>query len=422
MASYLYVKEPLFINKAYTEQDWRSLVAGTMIKKDISSETLRDLSTCSLHITYGASGALHYAHHLVKKKDGSYREIQAPSTTLKIYQQMLLEKLNSSFTLSESSTAVRGRNFVNNATVHTGAKHVLRVDIKHFYPSCSASRLLDYVMKKYPEHMTWFCGAIPFMFYYPQEADLKLIDTSKMFLATGGPTSPFLGNMALGPLDEAVLEFLKAYPDSVYTRYLDDLTISFKNDLDPEQMNVIRHGIFKIMANQGWVPHPKKSRWINPVHDKVTVTGVDIRNDPKVTTKYIKNKVKPRIEQAVSALFTRNYTLPKFTRKRKQHQINTFEDVMPSFFSQLLPTLNYVKLVNPQQHQKLIDHLSVRINRHFIAKYSEVNEQTLQLFFLDLKNRNRIFIGDHGESPHLLDEVKTPTDALVYSLKSLLGR
>lgn len=394
-------------NRIHTRTGWEHLNFG----KDLGQATVR-VSTS------------YYDIHTISKKGGGSREVQAPKFPLKKLQRAILEELNTKFTLSESSTAARGKNFVGNATPHAGAVDVLRVDIKEFYPNCRADELIRQMHLRYPEHTEWFLNHIPFMFYVRRDTfGNRLTGAYDLFLATGAPTSPFLGNLALVPLDEHVLHFLGTYPGATYTRYLDDLTISFKEAVNPEKKNEIRLGIFKIMRDHNWIPHPRKSRWINPTHDRFTVTGVDLRTTPKVTGKYIKQLVKPMIEREVKTLFELNYNLPAFTKKRKAEDIKTFEDIMPIYFGGLLPTLNYIKLVNLQQHQQLIDHLKTRIRRQFELSYGNPialgkEPQFSQEWALRLRNRNRNFVPyvELGD----IKSIQTPEDALIFAVTSLL--
>lgn len=297
-----------------------------------------------------------YSVFRIEKKSGTYRQIQAPQNFLKKIQQDLLNQMKEKFKLHPAAMAVAGKSYIDNASLHLGAKHVLKADILNFYTS-TKKKTVDHVLELFfPEQVEWMKQYSAF-FYYRDSS------TQQPWLPTGAPTSPFIGNIVLYPID-VELTSLANKLGAKYSRYLDDITLSFTKDLNCEELNEIRNTLSSIFTNHGWVLHPGKTRWINPQNDCFTVTGVDIRTEQKVSSKYIREKVRPAIESSVKNLFSSfRIEIPAFFPNRKSTDFQIFEDILPVLFSDILPLLSYVKQVNKEQYAQLVDHLRYRLNR-----------------------------------------------------------
>lgn len=311
-----------------------------------------------------------YVNGRVTKPDGTQRPLRQPTAQMKRLQRKLLTELETKFTLGECVSAKKGSSYVTSAKKHLGAKHILRADIKSFYDSVSAGKLSEIVKQYWPDHEDWIDVNIPFLFVAPNSGwNYKW---SMTLLPTGSPTSPFLSNIVAKRLDDNMLALAAKY-QATYTRYIDDMVLSFKQDLDPEEMNTIRLEVCKLIQAEGWTPHPRKTRWIDPASDRVVVTGVDLRRtEARVTTRYIKDKVKPMLDRAAQRIDTAGVSclvdnqsdllLPQFTSKRKSSDIKDLESLLPILFWHELPTLSYIKQVNPDQYKQCVEYLGKRIN------------------------------------------------------------
>jgi hypothetical protein len=111
-----------------------------------------------------------------------------------------------------------------------------------------------------------------------------------------------------------------------------------------------------------WKAHPAKSKWINPNNDQYTVTGVDIRGEPKVTGQYIKKKVRPICDQAAREFFKSPGCLPPFIWTKELSRYDTFEKCLPIVFPSVAPVLAYVKQVSPSQYSSCIKYFIKRVD------------------------------------------------------------
>lgn len=327
----------------------------------------------------------YYFDNIIRKKDKSIRVLVVPVKRLKEVQQQILHVLNEAIKLPDHVTAKVGSSYTINASRHLGAHHILNMDIRGFYESVTSEKIRSVVAEYYPEHLEFFKLHTMFLFVGPKglatdmstwythpnggQSDwppLNTVTHKHLFLPTGAPTSPFISNIAALPLDSKILNYIAKY-NGTYTRYIDDITISFKQELTNVQMNEIREQITKFFEEEGWKLHPLKTKWLDPSINRITVTGIDIRGDQiRVSNRYIKDKIKPWIDrEAARVVYLSTYWHPHFTRRMIDKGINTFEDTISLFFSKsFVSTLEYIKQVNIDQYNKCIEYIKLRLLAH----------------------------------------------------------
>jgi hypothetical protein len=352
-----------------------------------------------------------YAVHAIRKKNGGSRQIEAPNKDMKRIQRILLSQMKQMFQLHPAAMAVVGKSYVDNASPHVGAKHVFKTDIMDFYPTTTRKKVDQVLKNHFPEQYDWMNSRLA-LFYY---RDGNLLDTR---LPTGAPTSPFIGNLVLYGVDITLTDLAEKLKGT-YTRYLDDITFSFTRDVDPVEMNDIRNEICAILIRNHWQPHPRKTRWIDPSHDRYTVTGVDVRTEQKVTSKYIRQKVRHLVEHNVHLVINCNYVLPKWIHNRNASHFNKFEDVLPIFFGDSLPILGYIKQVNKEQYSQQVERTRQRLNR-----ICELEQVSLSNFTRNTISKLLTYfhLFDDQRNPQLPPEVKTFDEALVFALQYVLAR
>ena len=181
----------------------------------------------------------HYRNHLVAKRSGGLRLIEAPKQRLKLLQrEILADILNAIPTHPAAHGFVRGRSIQSFAAPHIGQRAVLRMDIENFFPSISFARVAAFFRTAgYPERVADFLAglcthAVPNKFWRqlaPQpdteaRTELKRI-YSPRHLPQGAPASPALANLCAYRLD-CRLHALAQAGGAVYSRYADDLAFS----------------------------------------------------------------------------------------------------------------------------------------------------------------------------------------------------
>jgi RNA-directed DNA polymerase len=160
----------------------------------------------------------HYRSFNIRKRDGSLREIQTPRTYLKVIQWWLLDNLLGRVALPEYVFGfVPGRSAVQNAKFHSGAKHILNVDIEQFFPSITHEQVASIFRKLgYIELVTTML------------ADLCCVGGR---VPQGAPTSPAIANLVLEPLDRKLMLIGQKH-FCRYSRYADDLSFSSEHRIE----------------------------------------------------------------------------------------------------------------------------------------------------------------------------------------------
>ncbi len=156
-----------------------------------------------------------YQRLTIPKKNGGVRVLHKPSDALRQLQRKILRRLLARLKAHPAATAFeRGKSIVHNAMPHVGKDVVIRMDVRNFFPSTSAGRV-----RLYFRNIGWNAEAA--------EALTRLC-TYEGGLPQGAPTSPRLANIVNYGLDTRLARFAEKY-GADYTRYADDITISFNN-------------------------------------------------------------------------------------------------------------------------------------------------------------------------------------------------
>lgn len=210
------------------------------------------------------------------KSGNKNRQIEEPLAELKEKQREILKKYTD-FPFDRHCHSVKGKSILTNASVHEGARHLLRVDIK----SCYQSTTRNILVKGYE------LGVVDNNFYdmmnFHEDLDYCLwFDGKDWILPTGAPTSPVLCNVALTWFDR----FLALKVENMgyrYSRYFDDIHISTTNIKRDWEVKELVEGLLDFV---GYKPNKKKSKWLTVNSDKTIITGVSIGQGSNVPNSF----------------------------------------------------------------------------------------------------------------------------------------
>lgn len=217
----------------------------------------------------------------IPKKKGGHRKIQAPSADLLVIQKHLNHYFQSIY-LMVKPKEVHGfinkpegyeycHSIVSNAKQHVSKKHVLNMDLKDFFPSISAKRVRQILVKHIGINDSKMADV------------LALLCTYQKSLPIGAPTSPVLSNFACLEMDQELAAYC-LLKEIDYTRYADDLTFSCNEYLTE---NVIQD--LRIIINKhDFTINEKKFRLLSS-KSKQTVTGIIVNKKVNVDRTYIRN-------------------------------------------------------------------------------------------------------------------------------------
>ena len=198
-----------------------------------------------------------YSEFVITKNNGSSRKIHAPNACLKSIQWWILDNiLTQKYTYDNIFGFVPGRNAVQNAEYHFGARHLLNIDIKDFFPSIKLYQV----------------SRVFYEFGYDSEMSeiLASICCRKGAVPQGAPTSPAIGNYVLRELDKKLAD-MSNDQDIKYSRYADDLTFSSKEWIDRDFLTEVK----TLIEAEGFFLNPSKTRFSGP-GDQMEVTGIVI--------------------------------------------------------------------------------------------------------------------------------------------------
>lgn len=174
----------------------------------------------------------------IRKNNGSERIITVPSASMKRKQQMALQ---SAIPLETSYGTCPSKGIKQFVLAHSNAGYIIKVDIQDFFHSIKYTSFIRHVS------LTQFPNGYPFYkcFYRLQDSDVSV-------LPQGFPTSPYLANLYLYKFDNDMEGAIRNI-GGTYTRYFDDIVVSFTSEPDEHTyafvMSSIRNGLRDLSLN-----------------------------------------------------------------------------------------------------------------------------------------------------------------------------
>jgi hypothetical protein len=239
-----------------------------------------------------------YREFYIPKRSGGERRILAPDAPTKSLQRRILRRLLARLKSHPAAMGFeRGRSIVTNARSHQGQAVVMRFDVKDFFPSTRAERV-----KQYFRRIGW---------NRPAAELLTRLSTHDGGLPQGAPTSPRLSNLVNHRLD-ARLAGMAAKLGGVYTRYADDITISFgreprgpvrvrnprtgavrvvEGDTVSQKTHYIAWFLERVLYDFDYRVHRRQKRSIRRRHQQQLVTGLvvnDRANLPRAIRRWLR--------------------------------------------------------------------------------------------------------------------------------------
>ena len=203
----------------------------------------------------------------IKKKQNEFRTIYIPNCIeMDKLKKILpkLSKLNKLMCGNYVHGFIVGRNPVTNATPHIGYEFSISFDLKDFFDTIKPHQIEQYLSD--------------------EEIESCFIDGSPR---QGLPTSPAIANLAAIPMDNAIIKFLAG--SAIYTRYADDLTISFN---DKDFIQSIIHNIPIIINACGFLINESKTKVMSAKTGRRIITGIAVGEDSVYPSRKSKRKLR----------------------------------------------------------------------------------------------------------------------------------
>ncbi len=231
----------------------------------------------------------HYIRFKMPKKTGGERLISAPMPRLKNAQYWILDNILKILKPNDVAHGfVDGRSIVSNAKPHIGAKVVINLDLKDFFPSISYKRVKGLFRSfGYSESVSTILGLLCTEAATEEvELDGKTyyVETGERHLPQGSPASPSITNLICRRMDKRLTTAANKL-NFKYTRYADDLTFS-STSVQLEVGKLLRQ-IKYIVKMEDFTINDKKTRIIRR-NGRQEVTGIVVNDKANVSRKKLK--------------------------------------------------------------------------------------------------------------------------------------
>jgi hypothetical protein len=244
-------------------------LSALKVRGDVARFLRITLDELAALIRPGAGPGCAYVAFEVPKARGGVRVLHAPRAALKRAQRRILDQLLAPLEAHPAAHGfVPGRSVVTNAAPHVGARLVLKMDLRDFFPTIHFGRLVG-LFRRHGAGAPAAEALAALVTYRPTLPDGRVSWPS--LLPQGAPTSPALSNLVCRRLDARLVALAQA-AGGVYTRYADDLTFSFHE----EPQKGLGHFVWwanQIVGQEGFVENLEKRRVLRP-SGQVRVTGV----------------------------------------------------------------------------------------------------------------------------------------------------
>lgn len=234
---------------------------------------------------------------LPKRSGHGTRTIFSPKPLLNSMQEVAKTILETFYVPKPYVTGfIKKRNITDNALPHIGNKYIFSADLKDFFSQIKGNLIFDILTKppySFPEIFANFivylcCTDIYETDFYSSTGKHYMLDN--MYLPQGACTSPILSNIVCEKMDNEVNKFCKQN-GAVYTRYADDITISFCSDSlltkKKDRLNEVFHN--QLLTLVPYHFNKKKTR-IRKRGQRLEVTGIIISDEKlNVRRTYIKD-------------------------------------------------------------------------------------------------------------------------------------
>ena len=247
----------------------------------------------------------HYRRWLVPKRDGTQRLISAPKSDLKRVQRWIMREVTEHLPVHGAAHGfLSGRSIVTNARVHAGARIVVKLDIRGFYPTVTMRRVKGLLRRAgLGEQVATLMALLATE--SPREEVLThgrthYVAIAPRSLPQGAPTSPSITNALCMRLD-CRLSGLARKLGCRYTRYADDLTFSWHGK-DKSDVGALLRAVRMIVRAEGFEIHTSKTRVMRKgARQKVTGLVVNAVREgvppvrvPRATVRRLRAAIKNR--------------------------------------------------------------------------------------------------------------------------------
>lgn len=229
-------------------------MSQTLLKPTYDLKLIREISALSLSLglpepllisTAAQADSLYRKAKPIDKPDGSIRQPFDALPPLKAIQRRIKDRILKRVDFPLYLTgSLSGRDYRTNAAQHAGAKIVICEDIEKFFPSTSRERILD----------IW----LNFFRFSEDVANLLTnLTTKDGALPEGASTSSYLANLVFWN-QEPRLQAKLARKNIVYSRFVDDISVSSKQFLVEEEKTALIAQVYGMLKRHNYKAKRRK--------------------------------------------------------------------------------------------------------------------------------------------------------------------
>jgi hypothetical protein len=213
-----------------------------------------------------------------KQVKNKLRELSEPNPEFKILQKKIIARIFCHIKfphyLHGGIKAEDARDFFSNANAHSGAETAIAVDIRNFFPSIKIAQVEDVFLQT---------------FKFPPDVSkiLAQLVTLNGIVPQGAPTSSYISNLVMSEKEYRVVSKFESQ-GLVYTRLIDDVTVSSKKVITSNGVTKIIDDIAKMLSYYDFELHADKTKIYSRSNPQklMLITGLWLnRGTPKIEKK-----------------------------------------------------------------------------------------------------------------------------------------
>lgn len=231
-----------------------------------------------LHMPLSALQQHVCSYHTVEipKPRGGKRRLEIPDQETRQLQRRILHSLLQSLNAHPFACGFeQDTSIVDAALPHQRKAIVVKMDVRRFFESTSATRIQNYFAG-----IGWDAQAA---------ALLTELTTCNGHLPQGAPTSPRLSNLVNARLDESLLRIARRHGGG-YSRYADDITMSFPKGRG-RKVRGLTQAVRRILKMYGYTMHGGRKLKFYRQHQRQAVLGLVVNQKvalPRKTRRWLR--------------------------------------------------------------------------------------------------------------------------------------
>jgi hypothetical protein len=268
---------------------------------------------------------------IIVKEDGSIKVIYNPAPPIKQVQQKMIAAIFDCVVFpAYINGGIKRRNYRDDCLLHTEAKIVINLDISTFFESISAHEV-----KKLWQY---------FFNLPPKVADLLTrLTTYRGHLPRGAPASSYLANLMFWDI-EPKLEAILRKRGIIYSRYIDDVSLSSKRVLTHQEIGSAIGQVYGMFFRKGVQPNRVKQK-ITFSSKAVRVHNINVNDVVPTIPKQVRREIRAAVYNLVKSI--------------EQHGFNP---EMQTHFRHVYGKVIWVKQFHPDEGKSQQDKLMAAVS------------------------------------------------------------